>query len=90
VLVSVASPIYLKRRGECRTRNVVMSVAAVALLAVPIVGNLYPPPEGPMRVLPYIFISLLATGAGWFFYVKSQRPHVLKTLEDQEILVDLA
>jgi amino acid transporter len=89
VLVSVASPVYLRKLGEGRTRNVVMSVLAVVMLAIPIVGNLYPPPEGPMRFLPYIFLMLLAAGAAWFFYVKSQRPHMLKLDEDAGSVPDL-
>jgi hypothetical protein len=63
VLVAVAAPIYLRGRGELGIKGAATSAVALLLLAVPIVGSVYPVPDAPYNYLPYIFLLLLAAGA---------------------------
>jgi len=66
-LVCLALPRYLSQHNALnRGARVVSVVAAVAMLLA-LVGNLYPVPEGPYGKLPYVYLSYLAAGLGWFF-----------------------
>ncbi|MBI3543936.1 MAG: APC family permease [Deltaproteobacteria bacterium] len=62
MLVAVAAPVFLKARGELRSRNVLTAAITLLLLAIPIVGSVYPVPEAPYNYLPYIFLALMAAG----------------------------
>lgn len=81
ILVSVAAPVFLKGRGELKPQHVVASVASIALLSVPLVGVLYPVPEFPLNVLPWIFLALIGLGVGWFLIVRWKTPAVLEQIE---------
>ena len=69
VLVSVAAPVYLRRRGELGFSGAASSALALLLLAVPIVGSVYPAPEGVYYYLPYVFAGLMAAGAARAFWL---------------------
>jgi amino acid transporter len=73
-LVTVAAPIYLKRLGELRGKDVAGSVAALVLLAIPAVGSVYPIPDPPVKYFPYLFLVYLAIGIAWIFSVYRRKP----------------
>jgi amino acid transporter len=62
VLISLATPFYLKKIGELKTHHIAISVIALALLLVPIVGTVYPVPAFPMNYFPYIFLTYVLAG----------------------------
>jgi amino acid transporter len=62
VLISLATPFYLKKIGELKAHHIVIAVIALALLIVPIVGTVYPVPAFPMNYFPYIFIAYVVAG----------------------------
>jgi amino acid transporter len=63
VLISIATPFYLKKIGELKMHHVAMAVIALALLAVPIVGAFWPvPPPYPQNYFPYIVGGYLLIG----------------------------
>jgi amino acid transporter len=62
VLISLATPFYLKKIGELKPYNVAIAVIALVLLAVPIVGTVYPVPAAPLNYFPYIFLTYLVAG----------------------------
>ncbi|HTC93527.1 MAG TPA: APC family permease [Terriglobales bacterium] len=62
VLISLATPFYLKKIGELKAYHIAIAVIALALLIVPIVGTVYPVPAFPMNYFPYIFIAYLVSG----------------------------
>ena len=62
VLISLATPFYLKKIGELKPYNIAIAVIALALLAVPIVGTVYPVPAAPLNYFPYIFLAYLVAG----------------------------
>lgn len=64
-LVAVALPLYLKERGKLTLASIVLSVFAVAAMALVLAGTLYPVPEAPKNWLPYIFLLYLAATAGY-------------------------
>ncbi|MBB5046950.1 amino acid transporter [Rhodopseudomonas rhenobacensis] len=81
ILVAVAAPLFLKRRGELRAAHLAVSAASVLLLALPLIGSLYPIPPYPLNLLPYIFVALLAIGALHFLYLRSRSPSVLQLIQ---------
>jgi amino acid transporter len=62
VLISLATPFYLKKIGELKPHHVAIAVIALALLAVPIVGTVYPVPASPLNYFPYIFATYILCG----------------------------
>ena len=62
VLISLATPFYLKKIGELKAYHVAVAVIALALLVVPIVGTVYPVPPAPLNYFPYIFGAYLLVG----------------------------
>jgi amino acid transporter len=62
VLITIAAPMYLKKIGELKTKDIILCVAALALLLVPAVGSVYPVPPAPANYFPYIFLVYVALG----------------------------
>jgi amino acid transporter len=62
VLISLATPLYLKKIGELRPKHWFLSIAALVLLIVPIVGTVYPQPPYPQNWFPYIFGAYVLAG----------------------------
>ncbi|WP_321902320.1 APC family permease [Paraburkholderia tropica] len=81
VIVAVAAPCFLRRRGELKARHVAISAAAIVLIGIPFVGSIYPAAPGVYAVLPYVFGALLAAGLGWFLALRVLAPHRLRDIE---------
>jgi len=81
ILVAIAAPVFLKGRGELRIHHVVVSVASIALLSLPVAGVLYPVPDYPLNILPYIFLGLLLIGALQFIILRWRSPKVLDVIQ---------
>jgi len=65
-LVCVSLPKYLRVHGAYFFgAQIVPWLAFVAMISA-LVGNLYPVPEGPYGILPYIYLVYLAIGLLWF------------------------
>jgi amino acid transporter len=62
VLISLATPFYLKKIGELKIHHIAVAVLSLILLTVPIVGTVYPAPAFPMNYFAYIFIAYLVGG----------------------------
>ena len=73
-LVTIAAPVYLKRLGELRGKDVAGCVAALVLLAIPAIGSVYPIPDPPVKYFPYLFLVYLAIGIVWIFSVYRRKP----------------
>ena len=88
-LVTIAAPVYLKRLGELRPRDVAGCVAAVVLLAIPAVGSVYPIPDPPVTYFPYLFLAYLAIGIGWIFLFYRRQPSAsVSAREDLQLAHD--
>ena len=59
-LITIAAPLYLKKRGELKPGNVVIAVIACVALAVPTIGSFYPVPPFPVAS------SLTSSWPGWW------------------------
>ncbi|MDQ2817586.1 MAG: APC family permease [Candidatus Eremiobacteraeota bacterium] len=90
VLVSIAAPLYLRRRGELNPTAAAAGVLAVGALIIPIVGSVYPVPATPYNDLPYVFLGLLALGTARFVYLRLFEPAVIATIEADLLAQTLA
>jgi amino acid transporter len=61
-LISLAAPMYLKKRNELRPKDVALCVAALVLMIIPAVGSVYPVPPAPVSYFPYVFLVYLFFG----------------------------
>ena len=71
VLVSVAAPVYLARRGELSTGAVLKSLGAVLFMVPPAIATVYPLPAPPADRFALYFGVYLALGGGWYLYLRA-------------------
>jgi amino acid transporter len=62
VLISLATPFYLKKIGEVKPYHWALSIIALLLLIVPIVGTVWPEPSYPLNFFAYIFGAYVVVG----------------------------
>jgi amino acid transporter len=73
-LVAIALPIHLKQLGKMTPGTLLLSILAVAAMAMVLEGTLYPVPDFPKNYLPYVFLAYLACGVGWHWVRSKHRP----------------
>lgn len=80
-LIAIAAPVYLKKRGELRTRNIVIAAIGFVCLLVPTVGSFYPAPPWPVWTFPYIFLGYMLAGGVWLFTRSRRQTGLLAAIE---------
>jgi amino acid transporter len=80
-LISIAAPFYLKRKGELKTKHVVLTVVACLCLAVPTIGSFYPVPPFPVNIFPYVFLSWMLLGGSWLFILSRRQRGMFAAIE---------
>ncbi len=55
VFVALGAPLYLRRIGKLRGRDIALSAFTLALLLIPAIGSIYPVPAPPTNTFPYVF-----------------------------------
>jgi amino acid transporter len=73
-LVTIAAPVFVKKRNELSTKDVVICVAALALMLIPAVGSVYPVPDPPVRYFPYVFAAYLLLGVTRVLWLRMSAP----------------
>ena len=73
-LITVAAPVYLRSIGQLKRRDIAVSVASLALLAIPAIGSVYPVPAAPVNAFPYWFLAYLGVGLVWILVLHRRRP----------------
>ena len=88
-LISIASPVYLRRRNGLTRKNIVVTVLALLCLLVPTIGSFYPLPAVPVRYFPYYFLAYMLLGVVWLFVLHRRDHTVITAMEaDLEATVD--
>jgi amino acid transporter len=87
IIISIAAPVYLKRRGELRVQHIITSGIAIVALGLAILGNLYPVPPAPYNVLPYIFFALLLAGVAWIALIHKFQPRVVEDIRRDSLAI---
>ncbi len=61
--ISLATPFFLYKVGQLKAHHIFLSVGALILLLVPIVGLVWPVPlSPPMNIMPWVFGAYLLAG----------------------------
>jgi amino acid transporter len=81
LMLCVVAPLDLRKSGEMRSRHVLLGLIGAALMLFVIVGSVYPVPEYPYDILPYIFFAYLSVGAVWFATLKIRSPETLRSIQ---------
>ncbi len=89
ILVAIAAPVYLHRLGQLRPLDVLSAVLAVVFMIIPIVGSIgipgknsvFPVPEPPYNVFPYLFLMYLVVGGGWFLMLRLHSPEIIEDMK---------
>jgi amino acid transporter len=86
VLISLATPFYLKKIGEIKPYHWLIAGIALLLLIVPIVGTVYPAPPYPCNYFAYIFGSYILAGVVLVFVrsrSKAEFDSIRKVLDEK-------
>lgn len=84
-LVTIAAPLFVKKLGERRPKDVALCAAAVLLMLIPAVGSVYPVPDPPVRYFPYIFLAYLLVGGGRVLWMRTRVPERLREIHNEVI-----
>jgi amino acid transporter len=82
-LICIAAPLYLKKTGELKTKDMAFSVAGMVLLLIPAVGSVYPAPPAPDNYFPYVFGIYLLMGLFRAFAFKIRDPKTLTQVREE-------
>jgi len=74
VLITLAAPGFLKKRGELTSKDIVLCAVTMLLLLIPIVGSVYPVPAAPVNAFPYVFAAYLFFGYIRIMAMQHQKP----------------
>lgn len=83
VLITLAAPGFLKKRGELKTKDIALCAAALVLLLIPIWGLFYPVPDPPVRYFPYVFAGYLWFGIVRVMAMQHQKPERLEEIREE-------
>jgi len=67
-VIAIAAPFYLRKRGELSPLRVILAIVTAGIVAIPILGSVYPLPAAPYGYFPFIFAAWLLLGVAWYFY----------------------
>jgi amino acid transporter len=81
ILVCIVAPMDLAKHGELKPVNILNSALGIGLMLFVIWGSLYPVPDYPLNLLPYIFAAYMLIGAAWFYHLKRTAPEQLANIE---------
>jgi amino acid transporter len=84
LLMAIALPFFLSKRGEGNPLSTVLAVVVVAALLYVFYKNVYPVPPYPYNLFPWIFLGLLALGLAWYATVRVRKPEVAQEVGTTE------
>jgi amino acid transporter len=92
VLITLAAPAFLKKRGELKGKDVALCVASLFLLLIPVVGLVYPVPAPPVNAFPYVFGAYLFIGYARIMAMQHQKAKRLEEIsaEIQKLHMEVA
>ncbi len=81
LLVCMVAPVDLRRGGSLLPRQVASAVIGVLLMLFVMFGSIYPVPDWPLNLIPYLFAAYMMIGALWFGTMKMRKPELLMMIE---------
>jgi amino acid transporter len=77
----IVAPMDLKKSREMKPFHVVIGMLGAALMSFVVFGSVYPVPQYPYNILPYLFFAYMAVGAVWFAVLKVKSPQTLTSIQ---------
>lgn len=88
ILISLAAPIYLHKIKQLRLRDLVFSISAIAFMMIPVLGSIgipgsqmFPSPEAPYNLFPYLFLIYITLTSGWFIWQRFRFPGITRSMK---------
>ncbi|UOQ60259.1 APC family permease [Leucobacter rhizosphaerae] len=79
-LVAIAGVIYTRKHAMPNTLIWIAAVVAVVAMAYVFFANVWPVPAFPINILPYLFVATMLLAFLRFWWIKANRPEVLKNI----------
>jgi amino acid transporter len=79
-LVAIAGVIYTRRAGIPNRLVWLCAVVAVVAMTYVFFANVWPIPAFPLNVIPYLFVGTMLLAFVRFWWIKANRPEVLKNV----------
>ena len=80
LLVAIAAPLYLYRRGESFIAPLIVGIIGTAVMLYVYYSSVLPdnqPAPWPGELWPAIFVAWMIVGFIWYFIVRARSPHVM-------------
>jgi amino acid transporter len=77
----IVAPMDLNKSREMKARHVLLGAAGAALMLFVVFGSVYPVPDYPYNILPYLFFGYMAVGGAWFTVLKLKSPQTLAGIQ---------
>jgi amino acid transporter len=77
LLVAIAAPLYLYRRGEPYIAPLVVGIIGSLIMLYVYYASVWPIQPMPGPLWPIIFVAWMIIGFAWYFIVRSRSPHVM-------------
>jgi amino acid transporter len=77
VLVGIAAPLFLMRRGEPYIGPLLAGAVGVLIMLYVYYASIFPIQPWPGPLWPIIFVAWMVLGFVWYFIVRSRTPHVM-------------
>jgi amino acid transporter len=80
LLICIAAPVDVYRSASLRVRHVAAGAIGVLLMLFTMAGGLFPVPDYPCDLLPWLFAALLLTRGLWYPVLAGRAPGSLAAL----------
>jgi amino acid transporter len=83
ILMNLGLPRYYRRQFPAEfsmLRHGVLPVIGSVLMLLPIYGLLWPVPDWPFSLVPYILLVWVVGGTGYFFYLRANHPERIEAM----------
>jgi amino acid transporter len=77
----IVAPMDLNKRGEMKPLHVIVGMVGAALMLFVVLGSVYPVPQYPYNILPYLFFAYMLVGGVWFTVLKVRSPQTLMSIQ---------
>jgi amino acid transporter len=81
IVICLSLPFFYKRKHPAEfsvVRHGVLPVAGALVALLPLWGGVWPVPDFPMNLVPYVFLAFMLGGAVYLAYAVRKRPEVLQ------------
>jgi amino acid transporter len=82
ILVSIATPVYLRSSGALGVRHILVAIASLLFLLIPVTGTFYPVPVAPADKFPLYFVAYILVGVAWFTWLRVRSSRLVERIRE--------